>query len=310
VRLNEKTLMYFYITSSVNGRFKVGITENLEKRLLNYATLVPDIKYLVTAQTNFASSIEAGFKHRFKVSRLDIGSALYRRMFKKGEVYPIKYKYLFLLLLHGLHVVREPLVYIYSKNQFLNPRNMKKKYENKYSIQLSNYYFYPKEYVDSYAEKDGSLVWDGKECWFEIGTITEKTNTNAFELNYWDLTKDDLKRISDNIPKNRNVSYFEKEDIYNFRKIFTKGMKQIKKKYTKKNMASHYKWYLESVQNDAKRIIFDRLCKNGVLRPYKIYKSNQTRESYAHKVLRWYPYGDYAYGYCKRMESNDEIKTY
>ena len=42
--------MYFYITSKVNDRHKVGITSDLTKRILNYCTLVPDIFYATACE--------------------------------------------------------------------------------------------------------------------------------------------------------------------------------------------------------------------------------------------------------------------
>ena len=136
--------MYFYITSKVNNRHKVGITSDLTKRILNYCTLVPDISYLIACEPINAEVIERGFKHRFKDFRPEIAGGLYRKKFLKSESYEVEFKWLFLLLIHGLHADSEPLVYISNKNQFLNPKDQKKKYDNKYSIELSNYYFKPK----------------------------------------------------------------------------------------------------------------------------------------------------------------------
>ena len=53
--------MYFYITSKVNNRHKVGITSDLTKRILNYCTLVPDISYLIACEPINAEVIEKPF---------------------------------------------------------------------------------------------------------------------------------------------------------------------------------------------------------------------------------------------------------
>ena len=113
--------MYFYITSKVNNRHKVGITSDLTKRILNYCTLVPDISYLIACEPINAEIIEKGFKHRFNNFRPTIDGGLHRRRFPKSESYEVDFKWLFLLLIHALHADSEPLVYISNKNSFLNP---------------------------------------------------------------------------------------------------------------------------------------------------------------------------------------------
>ena len=169
--------MYFYITSKVNNRHKVGITSDLTKRILNYCTLVPDISYLIACEPINAEIIEKGFKHRFNNFRPTIDGGLHRRRFPKSESYEVDFKWLFLLLIHALHADSEPLVYISNKNSFLNPKDKKQKYENKYSIELSNYYFKPGRFK-SETDYDGSLVWDGRSSWFEIGYLKTKKSKN------------------------------------------------------------------------------------------------------------------------------------
>ena len=100
--------MYFYITSLVNHRHKIGITQNLVKRILNYATLVPDIYYKVACEPNSPTSIKAKFKHRFSNYRNDISGGLHRSRLLKGEAYSVKFKWLFLFLIHALHADHEP----------------------------------------------------------------------------------------------------------------------------------------------------------------------------------------------------------
>lgn len=273
--------MYFYITSKVNDRHKVGITSDLTKRILNYCTLVPDIFYVIACEPINAEVIERGFKHRFESFRPEIAGGLHRRRFPKSESYEVKYKWLFLLLIHALHADNEPLVYISGKNEFLNTKDQKKKYENKYSIELSNYYFKPKKF--SYESNyDGSLVWDGRSSWFEIGYLKTKKSNNI-DFFYWDLSKKNFEDIKKKIPFHR-VGYYLKQNRDKIRSSLTKGIKQ--KKITFKSSD------LYTAKIRAKRIIFELLCDRKIIREYD-YKNKQQKfgvDSIRYRTLKWYPF--------------------
>ena len=275
--------MYFYITSVVNKRHKIGITKDLTKRILNYCTLVPDISYLIACEPINAEKIEAGFKHRFKNFRPDISGGLYRRRFPLSESYEVKFKWLSLFLIHALHADSEPLVYISNKNEFLNNKDKKNKYNNKYSIELSNYYFKPNLFLNT-ANFDGSLVWDGHNSWFEIGYL--KIKGNNIEFFYWNISKDDFKRIKKDMP-NRRVGFFEKKERIKIKQQLTKGLKQ--KKIIFKNMG------FSTAKVRAKREIFDLLCKSKIFRPYQndYTKGKGYVRSNEYRTLKWYPF-DYS----------------
>lgn len=284
--------MYFYITSKVNDRHKVGITSDLTKRILNYCTLVPDISYLIACEPINAEIIEKGFKHRFNNFRPTIDGGLHRRRFPKSESYEVDFKWLFLLLIHALHADSEPLVYISNKNSFLNPKDKKQKYENKYSIELSNYYFKPGRFK-SETDYDGSLVWDGRSSWFEIGYLKTKKSKNI-EFFYWDISKKDFKNIQKKIPF-RRVEFYEKDERVSIRNSFTKGLKQKKIVFKSSN------FFLAETR--AKRIIFKMLCDRKIIREYD-YDNKQKKtgqDTLRYRTLSWYPY-DKPYSFDKNKK--------
>ena len=284
--------MYFYITSKVNNRHKVGITSDLTKRILNYCTLVPDISYLIACEPINAEIIEKGFKHRFNNFRPTIDGGLHRRRFPKSESYEVDFKWLFLLLIHALHADSEPLVYISNKNSFLNPKDKKQKYENKYSIELSNYYFKPGRFK-SETDYDGSLVWDGRSSWFEIGYLKTKKSKNI-EFFYWDISKKDFKNIQKKIPF-RRVEFYEKDERVSIRNSFTKGLKQKKIVFKSSN------FFLAETR--AKRIIFKMLCDRKIIRGYD-YDNKQKKtgqDTLRYRTLSWYPY-DKPYSFDKNKK--------
>ena len=284
--------MYFYITSKVNNRHKVGITSDLTKRILNYCTLVPDISYLIACEPINAEIIEKGFKHRFNNFRPTIDGGLHRRRFPKSESYEVDFKWLFLLLIHALHADSEPLVYISNKNSFLNPKDKKQKYENKYSIELSNYYFKPGRFK-SENDYDGSLVWDGRSSWFEIGYLKTKKSKNI-EFFYWDISKKDFKNIQKKIPF-RRVEFYEKDERVSIRNSFTKGLKQ------KKIVLKSSNFFLAETR--AKRIIFKMLCDRKIIREYD-YDNKQKKtgqDTLRYRTLSWYPY-DKPYSFDKNKK--------
>ena len=284
--------MYFYRTSKVNNRHKVGITSDLTKRILNYCTLVPDISYLIACEPINAEIIEKGFKHRFNNFRPTIDGGLHRRRFPKSESYEVDFKWLFLLVIHALHADSEPLVYISNKNSFLNPKDKKQKYENKYSIELSNYYFKPGRFK-SETDYDGSLVWDGRSSWFEIGYLKTKKSKNI-EFFYWDISKKDFKNIQKKIPF-RRVEFYEKDERVTIRNSFTKGLKQKKIVFKSSN------FFLAETR--AKRIIFKMLCDRKIIREYD-YDNKQKKtgqDTLRYRTLSWYPY-DKPYSFDKNKK--------
>jgi len=289
--------MYFYITSKVNDRHKVGVTTDLTKRILNYCTLVPDIRYLVACEPINAEIIERGFKHRFSYFRPTIDGGLHRRRFPKSESYEAEYKWLFLFLIHALHADNEPLVFISNKNEFLNTKDQKKKYEDKYSIELSNYYFKPQRFI-SETTYDGSLVWDGRSAWFEIGYLKTKKTKNI-EFFYWDISKKDFLNIKEKIP-NQRVSFYAPEDRIKIRNSLTKGLKQ------KKIILKSYGLYAAQIK--AKRTIFELLCDKKIIREYD-YDNKQKKSginTIRYKTLSWYPFDFNSYG----EKSKYKISTY
>jgi len=295
--------MYFYITSKVNNRHKVGITTDLTKRILNYCTLVPDISYLIACRPINAEVIERGFKHRFKNFRPTIAGGLHRKSFPKSESYEVEFKWLFLLLIHALHADNEPLVYASKKNSFLNPKDQKKKYEDKYSIELSNYYFKPGRF-NSETNFDGSLVWDGRSCWFEFGYLKTKKSNNI-DFFYWDISKKDFLNIQKKMPF-RRVEFYDKEERVNIRNSFTKGLKQKKIIFKSTN--------LDIALIRAKRIIFELLCDQKIIREYD-YNNKQKkdgRDTIRYRTLSWFPY-DKSYSFDEKRKYKissyqDEIK--
>jgi len=295
--------MYFYITSKVNNRHKVGITSDLTKRILNYCTLVPDISYLIACEPINAEVIEKGFKHRFSNFRPTIDGGLHRRRFPKSESYEVEFKWLFLLLIHALHADSEPLVYISNKNSFLNSKDQRKKYENKYSIELSNYYFKPGRFK-SETNYDGSLVWDGRSSWFEIGYLKTKKSKNI-DFFYWDLSKKDFLNIQKKMPFRRVESY-DKNERVEIRNALTKGLKQ------KKIVFKSCDFYSAEIR--AKRIIFKLLCDRKIIREYD-YDNKQKKtgeDDIRYRTLKWYPF-DRPYSLRKQRkykisEYQDDLK--
>tara|TARA_B100000989_G_scaffold261974_1_gene213253 strand:+ start:12797 stop:13660 length:864 start_codon:yes stop_codon:yes gene_type:complete len=261
-------------------------------KILNYCTLVPDISYLIACEPINAEIIEKGFKHRFNNFRPTIDGGLHRRRFPKSESYEVDFKWLFLLLIHALHADSEPLVYISNKNSFLNPKDKKQKYENKYSIELSNYYFKPGRFK-SETDYDGSLVWDGRSSWFEIGYLKTKKSKNI-EFFYWDISKKDFKNIQKKIPF-RRVEFYEKDERVSIRNSFTKGLKQKKIVFKSSN------FFLAETR--AKRIIFKMLCDRKIIREYD-YDNKQKKtgqDTLRYRTLSWYPY-DKPYSFDKNKK--------
>ena len=56
--------MYFYITTRLNQGYKVGITNDVEKRQQQYTTLIPNIDFHLYVQTSSAEEIEKSFKKK------------------------------------------------------------------------------------------------------------------------------------------------------------------------------------------------------------------------------------------------------
>ena len=50
--------MYFYITTRLKQGYKVGITNDVEKRQQQYTTLIPNINFYLYIQTPYAEEIE------------------------------------------------------------------------------------------------------------------------------------------------------------------------------------------------------------------------------------------------------------
>ena len=83
--------MFFYITSQLPNGYKVGIASDIDQRLQQYSTLVPNIKFILSVQTGSAEEIEKSFKQRFYNYRVVNKNSSQNT---KSEIYQVKLKYL------------------------------------------------------------------------------------------------------------------------------------------------------------------------------------------------------------------------
>ena len=79
--------MYLYVTSNVNNGHKIGITDNLLKRKIQYNTIFPDLDFLIAVYSQDATFIEESFKRRFFHYRKLSGNSD-----RKSEIYTLYLK--------------------------------------------------------------------------------------------------------------------------------------------------------------------------------------------------------------------------
>jgi len=79
--------MYLYVTSNVNNGHKIGITDNLLKRKIQYNTIFPDLEFLITIFSHDAVFIEESFKRRFFHYRKRSGNSD-----RRSEIYTLYLK--------------------------------------------------------------------------------------------------------------------------------------------------------------------------------------------------------------------------
>ena len=262
--------MYFYITTRLNQGYKVGITNDVEKRQQQYTTLIPNIDFHLYVQTSSAEEIEKSFKKKFNDYRV-VNKTSSKHM--KSEVYQVKLKYLLMHFINCMHMKQYATIITDKQTPFTTETFLK----NKMSFYLSNYYlpyanYNTKFYNFNYRSEDSTSLH------IKIGEIEvdngefkdEEVHKHSGKLTFYDLNLDDWKKI---------VSlYFE-----NTTKISQKDFDKIieKLKITKKteNVSGQYAWNYVSPWEEAlaevSRKWFNKFIDFKVLRNYSIERLNE-----------------------------------
>ena len=187
--------MYFYITTRLNQGYKVGITNDVEKRQQQYTTLIPNINFYLYIQTPYAEEIEKSFKHKFNDYRV-INRTSSKEM--KSEVYRVKIKYLLMHFMNCIHF-KERSAIIADKQ---SPFSSREFIEDKINLYLSNYYLpyanYNAKFLHFSSVKDYSIFHHIKIGDIEVGDAEikdRKVTKHSGKLKYIDMNLDDWQKI-------------------------------------------------------------------------------------------------------------------
>ena len=125
--------MYFYITERLKEGYKVGITNDINKRQQQYTTLIPNIGFHLYVKTWSAEEIEKSFKHKFGEFRV-INRTSSKEM--KSEVYEVKIYYLMLHFINCIHFCKQSVILCNDEGHFAENEFIK----GKINLYLSNIY--------------------------------------------------------------------------------------------------------------------------------------------------------------------------
>lgn len=185
--------MFFYITSQLPNGYKVGIASDIDQRLQQYSTLVPNIKFILSVQTGSAEEIEKSFKHRFYNHRVVNKNSSQNT---KSEIYQVKLKYLIMHFINCMHMKQRATILTdnnlaFSKNVYL---------ENNINLYLSNYYLPYKNKEEKFKKFNHSKIFPklkiGEINSIEAGISERKTQIYDGRLTYYDFDLTNWKEIS------------------------------------------------------------------------------------------------------------------
>ena len=125
--------MYLYVTSNVNNGHKIGITDNLLKRKIQYNTIFPDLEFLITIFSHDAVFIEESFKRRFFHYRKRSGNSD-----RRSEIYTLYLKIIAEHIIRCHHATGKALLI---PANHLDPEFYNIPYEGSTNFFLSNHYF-------------------------------------------------------------------------------------------------------------------------------------------------------------------------
>jgi len=201
--------MYLYITTKLNEGYKVGITNDIEKRQQQYTTLIPNIKYYLYVQTSAAEEIEKSFKHKFVDYRI-INKTSSKEM--KSEVYQVKIKYLLMHFMNCIHMCKYSVIltdseYPFTEGTYIN---------NKINLYLSNYYLPFKNYNAKFIRFNAGMKIKVGEI--EVGDAEFDKNNKIIKhggkLTLYDFNLNEWKKIInlffENVESGINQENFDK----------------------------------------------------------------------------------------------------
>jgi hypothetical protein len=125
--------MYLYVTSNVNNGHKIGITDNLLKRKIQYNTIFPDLEFLITIYSHDAAFIEESFKRRFFQYRKRSGNSD-----RRSEIYTLYLKIIAEHIIRCHHATGKALLI---PENTLEAEFYNEPHENSTNFYLSNHYF-------------------------------------------------------------------------------------------------------------------------------------------------------------------------
>ena len=125
--------MYLYVTSNVNNGHKIGVTDNLLKRKIQYNTIFPDLIFLITIFSHDTNFIEESFKRRFFHYRKFSGNSD-----RRSEIYTLYLKIIAEHIIRCHHVTGKALLI---PQNHLDAEYYNTPYEGSTNFYLSNHYF-------------------------------------------------------------------------------------------------------------------------------------------------------------------------
>jgi len=273
--------MFFYITSQLPNGYKVGIASDIDQRLQQYSTLVPNIKFILSVQTGSAEEIEKSFKQRFYNHRVVNKNSSQNT---KSEIYQVKLKYLIMHFINCMHMKQRATILTdnnlaFSKNVYL---------ENNINLHLSNYYLPYKNKEEKFKKFNHSKIFPklkiGEINSIEAGISERKTQIFNGRLTYYDFDFSSWKEISNSYLKN---------DLINQTDILKKlKVKKINKEFKEFNIfknltISPYDQALSFLSD----IWFKKLLEFKLIRSYSIKKLEES-SGWSSQRLRFmtYPY--------------------
>ncbi len=125
--------MYIYVTSNVNNGHKIGVTDDLLKRKIQYNTIFPDLEFLITIFSQDAIFIEKSFKDRFLLYRKFSGNSD-----RRSEIYTLYLKIIAEHIIRCHHATGKALLI---PSNHLEAEYYNQPYQGSTTYYLSNHYF-------------------------------------------------------------------------------------------------------------------------------------------------------------------------
>ena len=302
--------MYFYITTRLNQGYKVGITNDVEKRQQQYTTLIPNINFYLYIHTPYAEEIEKSFKHKFNDFRV-INRTSSKEM--KSEVYRVKIKYLLMHFINCIHLKEQSAIMTDKQSPFSSREFI----SDKINIYLSNYYIpyanYSAKFLPSSSVKEHSTFFHIKIGEIEVGGAEIKDGKvikHSGKLKYIDVNLDDWQKIINlYFENNTKISQKDFNDLVDDLKINEKEEK-FNGIYIF-DYSSPQKLALSTIS----KIWFHKLKKFKVLRNYSVERFNEsgfTQNIKGSALLgapQWLRFFGYQYSSYNRKFQLDEVKN-